>query len=167
MTESGNQKLLIIDLDKCDDCNSCSVACDYLYRPHPVEHGIPGLREQATFSLVCRRCEWASCIEACPFGALERQGDNIIKRHNLRCVSCKLCAHACPFGTIYTDMLPFYECHCDTCLGRNEESPPCVAGCVHGALEFCVPDPAEPDLHILDKRFAARTTRWLKRETVT
>ena len=37
----------------------------------------------------------------------------VIMRYNLRCVSCKSCALACPFGTIYTEMLPFYATHCD------------------------------------------------------
>ncbi len=82
-----------------------------------------GLRERATFALVCRQCLYASCIIACPFDAIERQDDGIIKRYNLRCVSCKLCAHACPFGTIYPEMLQFYEAHCDNCLGRNEAAP--------------------------------------------
>jgi Fe-S-cluster-containing dehydrogenase component len=128
-----------------------------------------GLRERATFALLCRRCEYASCVIACPFDAIERQGDGIIKRYNLRCVSCKLCAHACPFGTIYLDMLPFYETQCDTCLGSNANGgePPCVASCERSALEYRVPDPAETDVHIVDAFLAARTKAWVKEEVTT
>jgi Fe-S-cluster-containing hydrogenase component 2 len=167
MTESGTEKRLVIDLDQCDDCGSCTVHCDYLYHPYGEDHGVLGLREQATFALVCRRCEFASCVEACPFNAIERKDDQVLKRHNLRCVSCKLCAHACPFGTIYTDMLPFYESHCDACLGRVGDAPACVAGCEKGALEYVVPDPADTRLHVLDEHLAARTDRWVKREVAT
>ncbi len=174
MTEAVNHqagnKLLIIDLEKCDQCESCAVRCDYYHRPHAQDHGMLGLREKATFMLLCRRCEHASCVIACPFNAIERQGDGIIKRYNLRCVSCKSCAHACPFGTIYTDMLPFYdtpyETFCDSCLARSDTQPACVASCGQGALEYRVPDPAEADLHILDEHVAARVRKWTKNEMV-
>ena len=163
MKRSG-KKRLIIDLEKCDQCESCGVRCDYYDRPHAQDHGLLGLRERATFAVVCRRCEYASCVEACPFGAIERQDDGIIIRYNLRCVSCTLCAHACPFGTIYTDMLPFYETQCDLCLGSAEEEPPCVASCSQGALEYAIPDRDEERLHLVDDHLAARATRWVKQE---
>ena len=81
---------LVIDLAACDRCDSCSVGPAVL-----------ALRERATFELVCRRCEHASCVEACPFDALERGEDGIIKRHNMRCVSCKSCSLASSFGSSY------------------------------------------------------------------
>jgi len=168
MTSAGNKRL-IIDLEKCDQCDSCNVICDYYQRPHAEDHGMLGLRERATFSLLCRRCEYASCVIACPFDAIERQGDGIIKRYNLRCVSCKLCAHACPFGTIYIDMLPFYETNCDACLvsNVNGEEPTCVASCSQGALEYRAPGPDEADIHIVDEFLAARTQAWVKEEVTT
>ena len=89
---------IIIDLAVCDRCEECTAGPAAL-----------ALRERATFELVCRRCEQASCVLACPFAALERTEDGIIKRHNMRCVSCKSCALACPFGTIYMELLPFYS----------------------------------------------------------
>ena len=122
-----------------------------------------------TFALLCRRCVVASCVDACPFDAIERQEDGIIKRYNLRCVSCKSCAHACPFGTIYPEMLTFYdlpyESVCEQCLAGSDEEPACVASCGQGALEYRVPDPAEADLHILDAYVAARVRKWVKKET--
>jgi Fe-S-cluster-containing hydrogenase component 2 len=156
MTEALHKKL-VIDLDACDRCfaveGDCAVACG----------GLAGVREQATFALVCRRCELASCIIACPFHALERLEDGgIIRRHNLRCVSCKLCAQACPFGTIYPEMLPFYAVQCDGCGGAAEKA--CVAACRQGALEYRDVDPAEPGVHIVDEYLAARVTPWVKRE---
>ena len=74
MTETMHQRL-IIDLAKCDRCESCGVQCSYYDRPHAGDHGMLLLREQATFAVVCRRCRHASCIEACPFEALERQDE--------------------------------------------------------------------------------------------
>lgn len=165
MTES-KQKYLVIDLNKCDQCASCNVDCGYHDRLNADENGLSGLRERATFALICRRCNSASCINACMFDALERGPDDIIKRHNLRCVSCKMCAHACPFGTIYTDMLSFYQVNCDLCLEQDAQ-PPCVASCPHGALEFRELEPAETDVHVVDQHLAARANRWVRQEVIS
>ena len=157
-------KRLVIDLDTCDQCDRCGVTCGYFYRPRAEDNGVIGLRERATFELICRRCEEPSCVDACLFGALERQANGVLKRHNLRCVSCKLCALACPFGTIYPDMLPFYVTPCDHCLGDADTEPPCVRSCGLGALTYREADPEEPRLHILDDHLAARSSKWVKRE---
>lgn len=168
MTDSKH-KYLVIDLQKCGQCPSCNVACSVACglpydRPPTQEHGLSGLRERATFALVCRRCTSASCIEACVFNALERGADGVIHRHNLRCVSCKMCAHACPFGTIYTDMLTFYQLSCDPCLAQTVTQPACVASCPLGALEFRVLDATETDVHVVDQHLAARAKRWNRQE---
>jgi len=166
MTDN-NQMRLIIDLQKCDKCESCCVDCGYHDRLHTQEHGMSGLRERATFALICRRCNSASCMDACAFEALQRGEDGILHRRNLRCVSCKMCAHACPFGTIYTDMLSFYQVNCDMCLERNDTEPPCVASCPHGALEYRVTDPADTETHVIDKHLAARANRWVRQEATS
>ncbi len=157
-------KRLVIDLDRCDQCDRCGVVCSYFYRPQSKDHGILALRERATFDLICRRCEEPSCVDACLFNALERQSDGVLKRHNLRCVSCKLCVHACPFGTIYPDMVPFYVTPCDYCLGAGESEPPCARSCGRGALAYREVDPEEPRLHVLDDRLAVLSAKWIKRE---
>lgn len=157
-------KRLIIDLEKCDACERCDSVCAYFYRPHPTDHGVFSLRERATFHLICRRCEEASCVDACTYGALERQKDGVLKRFSLRCVSCKLCAQACPFGTIQSNMLAFYETPCDHCLGRGDEAPPCVKSCSKGAIEYRDVSPDEADIHVIDAHLAARTVKWVKQE---
>ncbi|NIP85713.1 MAG: 4Fe-4S ferredoxin, partial [Planctomycetales bacterium] len=79
-------KRIVLDLTKCEGCESCTVRCGYFYRPHEADHGIQSLKERATFMIVCRRCEHAGCVASCPYDALERQADGVIKRYNLRCV---------------------------------------------------------------------------------
>ena len=155
---------LIIDLDACDGCDRCGVGCKYFYRARPEEHGVLAIRERATYELVCRRCEEPSCIAACPFGALERGTGGVLRRHNLRCVSCKLCVNACPFGTIYPDMLTFYVTPCDYCLRELSSAPPCARSCSRGAIQYRTVDPEEPGLHLVDDGLAALATRWVKRE---
>jgi len=156
---------LVIDLETCQRCDDCIVECRYHYRALPADHGIRGLRERATYLLVCRRCEEASCMAACAFDALERRDDGVLERHNLRCVSCMACAHACPFGTILPEMLPFYETPCDYCLdAAGAEEPACVASCRRGGLEYREVRPDEHSVHVVDEHLAARARKWEKRE---
>ncbi len=178
MTEHDRQ-YLVIDLALCDHCHTpghvCQVDCSYFDRPDDPEGNcgaMLALREKATFELVCRRCEHASCIVACPFDALEKTNDGIIKRHNLRCVSCKSCAIACPFGTIYGQLLPFYnvsyEASCRMCLeslgaAAEEDSPKpappvCVGSCKEGAIEWRAVSDDDADVYIIDEVLAVRAS---------
>jgi Fe-S-cluster-containing dehydrogenase component len=158
-------KRLFIDMDRCTECEKCSVECSYFYRPRATDHGILALREMAAFLLFCRRCENPSCVAACRFEALERQPDGILKRYNLRCVSCKCCSHACPFGTILPDALPFYVSRCDFCLGRAGEVPPaCTFACEKKAIEYreVEEDPAK-GIYVLNEHLAVRSRKWDKK----
>ncbi len=157
-------KRLVIDLDRCDQCDRCNVTCAYFYRPDDKDHGVLALRERATFELICRRCEEPSCVDACLFNALERQSDGVLKRHNLRCVSCKLCVHACPFGTIYADMVPFYVTPCNYCVGAIEVEPACARSCGRGAIAYREVEPEDHRVHILDDHLAVQSSKWVKRE---
>jgi Fe-S-cluster-containing dehydrogenase component len=156
-------KRLFIDLTKCDECEQCTVDCSYLYRAKATDHGILTLREMAQFALVCRRCEEPSCVAACKFEALERQDDGVLKRYNMRCVSCKCCSQACPFGTIYPDTVPFTVTRCDFCLSSSVREPPCVAGCVKQAIEYKdVGESPEDDIYLVNEKLAIRAPKWDK-----
>lgn len=155
-------KRIVIDLKKCEGCESCTVKCGYFYRPDDANQGIQTLKERATFMVVCRRCEHASCIASCPFGALDRLDDGVIKRYNLRCVSCKLCTQACPFGTIYPEMVGFYVSPCDYCIDGSTAEPPCIEGCLRDAIEYREVNPHERDMHIIDEHLAVIASGWEK-----
>ena len=98
-------KKLFVDLDICAVCPECVVDCDYLY--HPGNNGITHLREKAHFALICRHCEQAPCVNSCPQEALKRGEDKVVVRSNMLCIGCNSCLAACPFGTIYPEIIPF------------------------------------------------------------
>lgn len=156
-------KRLVIDLYKCEECDRCNVECSYFYRASASDHGMLTLREYVTFAVVCRRCEEPACIAACPFHALEKQADGILKRYNLRCVSCKSCSCACPFGTIYPELLPFYVTQCDLCLKLKGKTPECVLTCSKKALSYeeVKEDPSK-EIFIIGDNLAVRAPKWSK-----
>jgi Fe-S-cluster-containing dehydrogenase component len=97
----AESRLLYIDLDVCTsgDCGSCNLKCSYASL-EKNNNGIASVAELATMVLVCRKCEEAHCVAACPVEALERRDEEgkVLVRHNLRCVGCTSCSHACPYA---------------------------------------------------------------------
>jgi Fe-S-cluster-containing dehydrogenase component len=130
--------LLRIDLDVCfmASCATCTAVCSYPAHPH--NNGVLALRELAGYAVVCRRCEHPHCVDACPRQALEQRPElgNMLVRHHLRCVGCRSCSHACPYGTILPELVPYLTHNCDFCAGRSsrDNPPQCVVTCPHQAL---------------------------------
>jgi Fe-S-cluster-containing dehydrogenase component len=159
-------KRLFIDLAKCDKCPTCAVRCAYFYQPGADDHGMAALREQAALALVCRRCDNPSCVASCRFEALERGPDNVLSRHNMRCVSCKCCSQACPFGTLYPELTPFYAARCDYCLDRiGKGDPACAASCPEGAVAFAeVQESEKENIWFVNDRLAVKAVRWKQKD---
>ena len=132
---------LIIDLATTRLQEESGVQCSYKH--HPENRGFDSLLEMIRFALICRRCESAPCIKACPQVALEKvpsknNDAGILKRANMLCTGCGTCAIACPFGTIYTDLIPYPSSVCDVCRNRLApgEKPLCVNTCGDGSIDY-------------------------------
>ena len=61
-------KRLFIDLEVCYACKECSASCSYFF--HPENNGVISLLELGSKVSVCRNCEAAPCVTACPHEAL-------------------------------------------------------------------------------------------------
>jgi Fe-S-cluster-containing dehydrogenase component len=163
--EKGKEKRLFIDLDICaqGECKKCEIACSYFY--HPSNNGIISVAELATYALVCRRCEEPHCVNACPVEALEQQKEKekLLIRHNMRGISCRSCSHACPYGTIYPELVPLLIHNCDFCLDRrnHKDEPLCIKSCPYGALSIRT-DEGKLDEHtfLVGDNLIVHSTHW-------
>ncbi len=150
---------VLLDPSRCIGCRSCAAAC---FLGH-VE--APGLfYEDAAGSgampMVCRQCEDAPCVQACPNEAMYEDDSGIVRRSPVRCSGCRCCFLACPFGVI-DDVVKHQVGKCDLCADRTPSglAPRCVGVCPSGALSFAVPGPElqEQGYVLLSGRTVSRT----------
>lgn len=40
------------------------------------------------------------CVNVCPTGVFEKQGDKVVVAHEDQCTACRLCEQTCPCGAI-------------------------------------------------------------------
>lgn len=156
------EKRVLIDLDRCIECQSCAAACHYSHTNMPaVSFARAGW---ALLPLICRQCKAASCVAACPVEAMVRDDDGVVRRKLFQCIGCGSCARACPFGVLPSHLsgaltgsrsperLSGHQiAKCDLCADRiaadPEAVPRCVAACPSGALRFADEHEAD-DLHL-------------------
>ncbi len=117
---------MVIDLKKClakEDCKLCIDAC---HKTHNVpdfgnkkdeikwiwkeeyEHAFPDkenyyLKEELKHSkvpLLCNHCDNPPCTKVCPTKATwKRENDGIVMMDWHRCIGCRYCMAACPYGS--------------------------------------------------------------------
>ena len=97
--------------------------------------------DPAFVKIQCMHCLDPACVSACPVSALTRDERGIVQYHVDRCIGCRYCMIACPFG------VPAYEYHdawtprvrkCGLCadLVASGQAPACVTACPREAIAF-------------------------------
>jgi formate dehydrogenase iron-sulfur subunit len=182
----------LIDTTRCIGCRGCQVACKQA-KDRPAEHTEffaadggyqnPAVLSSKTLSLVgfhevdtdagefkwvftkhqCMHCLEPSCASACIVGALHRNEDGAVVYDTSKCIGCRYCMIACPFGipTLEWDKTVAYIQKCDFCSDRqadaatptelngaplspestarftsSQQMPACAKGCPTGAIQF-------------------------------
>lgn len=130
-------KILYIDPKSCIACKACEVACE---REHEgINHIDVYVVEDAEISVpyTCRHCENAPCVTVCPTKALYRS-DNGVFVNYLKCIGCRQCIVACPFGI--PKFLETFKViiKCDLCRHRLMRNlpPACTSTCPTEAISF-------------------------------
>lgn len=121
---------MVIDLRKCVGCDSCTVACKAENRTPPgISYNVVLEEEIGQFPHVakvnlpmpCMHCDNPPCVQVCPVRATFKLPNGIVTIDNDRCIGCRYCIVACPYGARSFDFGESYE---DEMLGFNDVTSP-------------------------------------------
>lgn len=162
---------LVIDLDVCVGCHACAVSCKewnaaghaapltdeqpygkepsgvWFNRVHSYEVEATAAQPAMTlhFPRSCLHCEQPACVTVCPTGAsFKRAEDGIVLVDEDKCIGCKLCSWACPYGAREYSAVEGVMKKCTLCIDRiynetfapEDRIPACVRACPTGARHF-------------------------------
>lgn len=97
---------MVIDLQTCVGCHSCSAACKatngtppdiFFSRVHEFESGTYPNARREFLPVLCNHCQNPPCVEVCPTGASFQRKDGIVGVKADMCIGCRSCALACPY----------------------------------------------------------------------
>ena len=163
-------KKLFIDIPEFMKANLSAkdIQCEYFY--HRKNDGALSLMEIAEFAVYCRQCKESFCVDACPKEALEHLEQGMIIRHNMRCVGCKSCILACPFGTIFPEVMNYITAKCDICLKKLEKDPDYIPKCVSSSpantieIKIFETEDHEKKIFFYGDRIAIKANNWRYKE---
>lgn len=147
------QNAFIFDATRCIDCRACMVACSSennieMNKTRIWVAGVgvtgefPNL-DRATMVYHCMHCAAPDCLSACPVGAYTKRDDGVVLYNPKKCIGCRYCMNACPFGVPHFDfdkglITGAFIDKCTMCPQRIDIGlePACVATCPTDALVF-------------------------------
>ena len=139
---------ILTDTTKCIGCYQWVVACK---KVNHLEHDIPrrwdmddGLSARNWTSIIgepddkyvrkqCRHCLEPACVASCPVAALHKTDVGAVVYDSSRCIGCRYCRMACPFGIPRYDwdhIVPYVR-KCLLCYDRIKAGgqPGCTEAC--------------------------------------
>jgi len=116
---------IAVDLARCENKAGCRACIDTCHATHRVpamadpHHAIKWLwkepfprvfpeqvhgwedksRLQAPVLVLCNHCRQSPCTRVCPTGATWRRRDGVVAMDEHRCIGCRYCMAACPYGS--------------------------------------------------------------------
>ena len=197
--KGGKRWAMAIDFQKCrwgEGCDKCIAACN-------SRHNVPAIPEKAhevkwiwkekyqtvfrqqsqlispsltahPIALLCNHCTTPACTRVCPTAATWKREDGIVMMDWHRCIGCRYCMAACPYGSRsfnFEDPRPHVakvntefptrtkgvveKCNfCEERLAKGE-MPACVVDCAERAMTFGdLNDPASEIRRVLAARYA-------------
>ncbi len=104
---------MVIDTRRCVGCQACVVACKAENKTPPgvaytvvLEGALAHRHDDKPLFMTkpCFHCEHPPCVDVCPVGAtFRRLQDGIVVVDYDRCIGCRYCITACPYGARYFD----------------------------------------------------------------
>lgn len=133
-----NSKVLVVDYHKCVGCGTCEMICSLVHEDvcGRALSRIRVVREERigyNVPISCSFCDKPLCVSACPVAAVTRNKETgNITVNEAKCIGCRQCVQACPFGHMNYNFQEKHSFKCDSC----NEDPMCVKFCWTHALEY-------------------------------
>ena len=172
-----DQPAILIDTTRCVGCEKCVAACKEENglgedRPWAGQASIDALSATRNCTVrrrpgnhfvlqQCRHCLEPACVSACLVGAMQKSPEGPVIYDADRCIGCRYCMLACPYGIPRYDWnTPKPVVHkCTMCHHRLRRGgiPACVEACPENATVFG----SRPDLLVeAERRLAASPGRY-------
>jgi Fe-S-cluster-containing dehydrogenase component len=174
-----NKWNLIIDIEECEDCNNCFLACkdehvDNNWPGYAVSQPLHGQRwmnimrkERGQYPVIdvaylpvpCMHCDNAPCIKAARDGAVYKRDDGIVIIDPIKARGQKDIAKSCPYEAIWWNEEHHTSQKCTFCahlLDDGWKEPRCVQACPTGALQVVQAEDAEMPKIIESKKLEVR-----------
>lgn len=110
--------IMAIDTRKCIGCHSCTIGCvaenklppGVVYRPVVIREigKYPNLKMEY-LPRPCMQCENPSCVPVCPVNATWKRPDGVVVVDYEKCIGCRYCLNACPYGARTADFGRHYS----------------------------------------------------------
>jgi formate dehydrogenase iron-sulfur subunit len=152
---TDDQPAMLMDVTRCVGCGNCQRSCNEANHLQPsqdqlgtlsakvwtvVQNRQAGADQTRFVKRQCMHCLHPACVSACTVGALGKTAEGLVIADTQKCIGCRYCQYACPFGA------PKFEWEstlgiirkCNSCLDRVRagEMTACAANCPAGALKY-------------------------------
>lgn len=152
----AKQLAFYFDSSICTNCKACQIACQdkndlpaSIRWRRVVQYGggnwvsqsnvmVPNNIFTYSLSVACMHCEEPICVQVCPTAALAKRDDGLVLIDQSKCIGCRYCEWACPYGAPHFNETTGVMTKCTFCedLLAQGEQPACVSSCVMRALDF-------------------------------
>lgn len=143
--------------------------------PEQKNEYLPDWIKETPFLLLCNHCDKPPCVRVCPTKATFKRADGIVMQDPHRCIGCRFCMAACPYGSRsfnWRDPRPFIKnpnpeyptrtigvvekcTFCEERLARGLE-PACVEASNGGLIFGDLSDPDSEVRRLLSKHYTIR-----------